>query len=371
MTTVLRVRQPRDLLSYVPFRLGFAPRESIVVLCLDGGAGRVGLVARHDLPPLWSDVPSLARVLAALAARDGAASAVLVLYRSGPVPARVLTALTLAFRVADIAVLDVFQVDDERYRCLTCSGPCCPSEGWPLSDLDSSVVGAEMVLQGNVVAPDRAALLADLRRVEAQDADRLPQELVMAEERWSGGTRVRARRRVEAVRVWNAAIERCLAGDRLPLSLRDTARLATAFQDVVVRDAVVLRTVPHGQAAALAHARGAVDDPLVVAALDAAFGAREPRQPAQPPDPDLVQAVDLLLRHLVRSVDGERSISPLAVLAWSAWWRGDGALADLLVDRLLTVSPAHAFGLLLRAAVDQCLPPPWVGSGGTRPGAPG
>ena len=31
-TTVLRVGHPRDLLAYVPFRLGYRPRESLVVV---------------------------------------------------------------------------------------------------------------------------------------------------------------------------------------------------------------------------------------------------------------------------------------------------------------------------------------------------
>ncbi len=38
---------PADLLSVIPFHLGFVPRRSVVVVCLHGK--RVGLLARFDL----------------------------------------------------------------------------------------------------------------------------------------------------------------------------------------------------------------------------------------------------------------------------------------------------------------------------------
>ncbi|WP_036959882.1 DUF4192 family protein, partial [Promicromonospora kroppenstedtii] len=49
---VVRVAGPEDLLAYIPYRLGFEPVESVVVVSLTGPRQRVGLVARVDLADL-------------------------------------------------------------------------------------------------------------------------------------------------------------------------------------------------------------------------------------------------------------------------------------------------------------------------------
>ena len=366
MTTILRAREPRDLLSYVPYRLGFPPRESLVMVCLAAGRGRVGLVARQDLPPGWSGLGSIARLLAALAERDAAAAVFLIVYRSEPVPPHVVATLELAFRGVDIRVDDIFHLDDERYRCLTCSRPGCPREGRPLTDLQSSLVGAEMVLRGSGLVADRAALVGDLEHVRGEASADLDAELTRAGTRWTSRGRLLVRRRTEALRTWNAAVRDTLADATHALSPRAVAVLVTALQDVAVRDAVILRTVPGGEPGADACLRGVSEGPEVDAALTAAFGAAGTPTPAVAPDPDLVEAVEAVLRQLVRAVDDDRRTGPLSVLAWLAWWRGDGALADLLVEKLLAAAPEHTLGQLLRTAIDRCVPPPWVGDATTR-----
>jgi hypothetical protein len=37
--------------------------------------------------------------------------------------------------------------------------------------------------------------------------------------------------------------------------------------------------------------------------------------------------------------------------------RGDGALANVALERALAGEPGYSFALLLRAALDACLPP--------------
>ena len=363
MTTVLRAREPRDLLSYVPFRLGFIPRDSLVMVCREGRRGRVGLVARQDLPAGWSGLEALTRVLASFAVRDGAAGVLLVVYWADPVPPHVVSVLRRAFRDAGVEVDDVFHVDGERYRCLTCSSSCCPPAGRPLSDLESSFVGAEMVLRGSRVLPDREALAGDLEPLEGEGRDELDRELALAQARWRSRGPVLLRRRMQALRVWEAGVRAALGGAAVPLTPKAAAVLVTALQDVAVRDAVILGTVPGGGRGADACVHGA-DGPDLDAALEAAFGSSGDggRWP-EAPDPELVDAVEVVLKQLVRAVGDGRREGPLSVLAWLAWWRGDGARADLLVTKLLESDPAHTLGRLLRTALDRYVPPPWVRSG--------
>ncbi|WP_188959520.1 DUF4192 family protein, partial [Modestobacter marinus] len=48
---------------------------------------------------------------------------------------------------------------------------------------------------------------------------------------------------------------------------------------------------------------------------------------------------------------------PATLLAVSAWVRGDGALANVALDRALRSEPSYTFAGLLRSALDACLPP--------------
>ncbi len=52
MTKTLRVSEPSELLSLIPYQLGFVPSNSVVVVSLRGPRKRVGLVARVDLDDL-------------------------------------------------------------------------------------------------------------------------------------------------------------------------------------------------------------------------------------------------------------------------------------------------------------------------------
>ncbi|MEK8228797.1 DUF4192 family protein [Oerskovia sp. M15] len=82
MTTTIRARGPRELLAYVPFRLGYRPDDSAVLVSLRTARGRVGLVARIDLSDLadLENGPQVARTLVSHLCSDGASRAALVVY---------------------------------------------------------------------------------------------------------------------------------------------------------------------------------------------------------------------------------------------------------------------------------------------------
>ncbi|MBA8809063.1 DUF4192 domain-containing protein [Promicromonospora sukumoe] len=167
---VVRVAGPEDLLAYVPYRLGFEPVESAVLVSLTGPRQRVGLVARVDLSDLrlrrpgdpdGPDGAATARWLADHVVADGADRAVVVLY-TGTDPTAPAGA---ARRAVDLirARLDhrlpgteVWHVSPTGFRALDCTDPlCCPPGGRPLAVLKGSRVAAHMVLEGRTVAGTR------------------------------------------------------------------------------------------------------------------------------------------------------------------------------------------------------------------------
>src|SRR5680860_1337008 len=166
-TDTLRVSHPSDLLAYVPYRVGYQPSRSIVLVCLRGPRHRVGLVTRVDLPPDGAALDVQVQRLVAFAASDGATAVVLVVYAEpgdeSVAHADVVRTVQDETEAADLELLYAYLVGRGRYSSLVCDNPrCCPPAGHPLSDLASSVVSAEMVALGAVVGADRAEALGNL-----------------------------------------------------------------------------------------------------------------------------------------------------------------------------------------------------------------
>uniref|UniRef100_UPI000ADF4B3B DUF4192 domain-containing protein n=1 Tax=Cellulosimicrobium cellulans TaxID=1710 RepID=UPI000ADF4B3B len=189
MTTLIRARSPRELLAYVPYRLGYRPRDSVVLVGLRGPRGRVGLVVRVDVDDL-ADLergPQVARTVLAHLSADGARRVVLVAYTDAPLREPVPTAARERAAVehcreaveAVLGPADVWVVSSTGWGALDCADPaCCPAEGRPLTELQSSEVGAHMVLAGESVADSREDALRipraapDARRRAARAAHR-------------------------------------------------------------------------------------------------------------------------------------------------------------------------------------------------------
>src|SRR5690606_30937130 len=282
-TTTIRVSEPRELLAYLPYRLGFRPRESAVVVSIRGSRGRLGLVARVDLADVAhpQDGASIAAGLAAHLWRDGAEQSVVVLYASS---ARVAggwrsdvvdAARTICGTFEDrVGPTTVWIVDEGRFYCFDCDDVSCPRSGWPLEDLETTQVSAQMVFAGATVAGHRGDVAAV---TPAGSAAR--HNVRRVAERW-------ARRRLEAVRsdggsegpalagwraaaldAWGAAVGGRRAG--APPRARELGRIDAALDDVLVRDAVVVACVTSA-----AEARAALDGSISIASrrIGEAFG---------------------------------------------------------------------------------------------------
>ena len=68
-------------------------------------------------------------------------------------------------------------------------------------------------------------------------------------------------------------------------------------------------------------------------------------------------AAERLWLALVRATPAPERAEPAALLALTAYLRGDGALAGVALDAALNACPHHSLSGLLRAALDGGLPP--------------
>lgn len=398
MPTTIRTADVRELLALVPFQLGFRPTESAVLVSLRGARSRIGLVARVDLADLAAeeDDGGTARTLVGHVVADGARRAVAVLYTGAdlqrpPVGDRVPDADRVAHTAARALAaaadeawgeLETWVVGPEGYYAFGCSDPgCCPPGGRPLADLQATRTGAQMVLDGLVVAPTRDDLV---RLPVTTPAQRKAAR--RAGDRWrargaaaSPGAPAHRWRR-DGLALWREAFDLALgaapvAGGAAPGPPCDGAgappasgpwpsavpestsfgRLLAALDDVLVRDAVLVSFVEGNDRVAdrlVAGETGPAIGQALAAITDPVHG--------RSPDPGRAAAARSLLEHAAAHAARGAHAPALTLLAVLAWWEGDGARAGVLVDRALAADPAYRLALLVDQALRTGMPPGWV-----------
>ncbi len=163
MTVTLK--SAADLLSVIPGRLGFVPKESAVFV---GAAkdGLLGLVARVNLAEVQEH---LLGVLAEHMANSGATSTIVALYTDTPAAelADLSESIGLSLLARDIAVPDVLCVGPERWSSLICTHPGCDCGG-PVSQVSGNPVVDAMFGQ---VKADRSQVLDLTPRGQALPQD--------------------------------------------------------------------------------------------------------------------------------------------------------------------------------------------------------
>ncbi len=325
----LRVRSPRDLVEILPYLLGFHPAASLVVVALGPPTGQVLLTMRVDLADVRRD-RGFPGALAAQLRRQGAAEVVVVVY-GGSVQAgdrlpewRLFLRLRDALADASIALRDALHVADGRLWSYVCVDPtCCPPDGHvvPPAGSGGSPLARAAAAAGLAALPDRQALERSLE----PPGDAVEASLHRAVERAELGF-VDAVSAAGGIAGWRAVMRRRLrtlvtgqadgeAGAPCDLDADEAARLLVALVDVPLRDVCWL--------------------------------ALERMNPMPAP---------VLWTWLARHAPAPYDAPPLFLLAWSAWRRGDGALARVAVVRALDSDPGcHAATMLLQlldSAVD-------------------
>lgn len=371
-TTTLRVSEPREILALVPHRLGFRPRDSAVAVSLRPPRGEVGLVVRVDLPHLadTADGPLLARTLVAHLGRDQARRGILVLYTDRDPRGEIGPAHVAAqqFREAAADALGdvlVWVVTPTGYLSLDCTEDCCPPGGRPLRDLDSTQVGATLVLAGSAVADSRE----DIARIRPQRAD-VRRSVARVRRRWErrwedalvAGTDAVSRWRVDSLAAWRTAVSIVESGEPGPGGA-PWGRIEAGLADRRVRDSILVALVP-----------GTADLPErcvrtmpSTSELDAALGGAmalilDPRRGVVPPERATAVHEAVLEGVVARGRTGAQAPA-LTLLALLSWWRGDGARARLLLDGALDADAGYRLAELLDDALAAAIPPGWVRHG--------
>ncbi|MFC5951756.1 DUF4192 domain-containing protein [Pseudonocardia lutea] len=324
------------LLAAVPVLIGFRPRDSLVLIGTGGPRGRrVGLTLRVDLPP--PDEPELVAALcesaaAALCRDDPEGAAVLVVgggVPSSPAPgeperpprADVAGAATLALLEREIGVHTVAWAAEiaagAPWRCYPLHDCGCAGT---LPDPASSVLAATAVARGAVLRDSREELEQMLEPAGSAEAAALAAggpDAGPAGPPGGGGSpgsgSGRPTERTPAAdprRMLREALADAAAG-RLVVGRRLAGAMASALRRPWFRDE----------------------------ALAACVGPSAP-------------AAEQLWAALARTGPGRDAATPAALLAVSALLRGDGALANVALDRALRADPAHRLAATLRVALD-------------------
>ena len=321
----LKVSGPEGLLAAVPTMLGFHPRDSLVLLCLTGPRRRVGPVARVDLPP-GRDRP-LANQLTDHARRY-ADEVVLISYQTSRRRPPFLDDLLGRLAAAGIDVMDAIVVRDGRARPALSRAMERTHPGIPVPDASDPQVralAAAGALAGRKVLADRQELRGsiagprgDRRRMAQAGIDAAaagagevpgdPQTARDAHE--SGASSIPA----EVHALVEHALDQTAETGMLEVDV--ATALAVIVNDVLIRDALIARAVVEMQRPWL---------PMLIACAGWTPDAQAP--------------------HLC------------SLLAVTAYRHGDGALAQVAVDRCLAAEPQHRLAHLLLAIMAAGLHP--------------
>ena len=387
MTTTIRATEPRELLALIPFRLGFRPAESLVVVSVRAERSLVGLIARMDLADLAHPVAGerAASALVGHLIADGARRALAVLFTAedlqtpGRGPARAALATLQDVAAEHLGPLEAWVVGPHGYYAVGCSDrECCPPRGRPLAELEGTRVGAQMVLDGIPVAASRddlgwigvvdpaARKAARRARVRWQARAVAASGSVIGAEahRWrAAGLSLWRDLTARAADAWAVAEPAGVTDSRArcpwePPGPAEVGRLLAALDDVLVRDAALLSCVPGAGRVAdrlVAGDRGPDVGTALAAIVDPVNGQR--------PDISRTAAARAVLEHAAAHAPRTGHAPTLTLLALLAWWEGDGARAGVLVDRALAADPDHHMAVLLSDALAVGMPPGWVARG--------
>ena len=321
----VRVSSPGDILAVVPHLLGFHPARSLVVVGAGRPPQRVELAFRYDLPdpPDAATAAEIAGHAAAVLEQRALRTVIGIGYGPGALVTPVADQLSAAVRERGLRLHELLRVEDGRYWSYVCANPdCCPPEGVRF-DVQASPAAAAMTVAGLVAYPDRAALAGTLAPVTGPAARAMERATIRARTRAAklvslgarGGLDPATRLLAEAGRAVRDAIASYRAGR--PVTAADpVAWLSVALAHLPVRDDAWARM-----------------------------------------DPEYRDAHLRLWSDVVRRARRAYLAAPASLLAFTAWQCGEGALANIALDRALAADPGYSLAQLLRDILDAGVPP--------------
>lgn len=308
----VRVDSLAGVLAVVPFLLGFHPARSLVVIGIEPPRGRIKVTFRYDLPdpPAAALATELARHAAQVLGQQQIDLVLALGYGPGPLVTPVMEALRVSLDETGIMLRDLVRVQDGRYWSYLCANPqCCPAEGVPF-DPQAHPAAATLTAAGVPAYPDRDSLSRSLAPLGGGVADSMSQATQRALSRAA---------RVPLVPDGLHAVQDAIGIYRGGGQITDDdqfAWLSVALADLRVRDDAWARMEPEHRKA---HQR--------------------------------------LWTDVVRRACRPYVPAPAALLAFTAWQSGDGAVANMALERALSADPAYSMALLISEAVESGLPP--------------
>ena len=306
------------------------PEQSLVVIGVTPPRDRIRVTLRYDLPdpPEAGLVAEIAAHAVAVLSAQHLTAAVVVGYGPEPLVAPVARELREAAWQAGIDVREFLRVQDGRYWSYVCGNEaCCPAAGVPFDAVDPAdpSEAAALARVGGPVLASRAAVAARVAPLGGIAAESMRQATRRAERHIAQLlAKVRKSARLGAARHMIAAeglaavgamIARYRDGGRFTTD-DEIARISVALRDLRVRDDAWARMDP---AHAPAHQRLWID--------------------------------------VVRRAQPRYVAAPAALLAFVAWQSGDGALANVALDRALSDDSRYSMALLLRQVITAGAPP--------------
>jgi hypothetical protein len=313
----VRLSSPADLVGAIPSLVGFHPTESLVIVGLHGPRSRNGAALRADLPDPDLRAEYVADLSARIAREDADAVVVVCFTEQADHDERLpeselIDQLIEELGARGIGWMEMLLVRDGRWYSYTCGKPCCPAGGTPLPESPSSHVTeleARRALSGAAILPDRSALeksvagpvavrLFALSQLFDQTVQRLPEEMLE-----HGLEHVR----IQGLRLARDLLERFVGGDHR-IDDADAVYVLLCLQDKWLRDRMITWTL----------------------------------------DTDLRELLAFLTALAQRAVD-EYAAPICTVLAAAAYQDGQGALADVALERALRSEPEYEMALILDA----------------------
>ena len=324
----VRIGSPAALLAIVPQLLTFEPELSLVVLGAEPPRGRVRLTVRFDLPKAPDRV--LADEIAWRAMGVLIAQGFHVGVAVGYGPGRLVTPVVDAIRrrAADVGFefSEVLRAEGGRYWSYLCTEPsCCSPDGEPYDVAGHPVTAAFAEAGALPVLASREELASLVAPLDGPEGEAMFQATLRAEDRSarliaqtaSSGRKGSARRliRTAGLDAVREAIDAYRAGGEFS-SDADAAWLLVTLQDLRVRDDAWSRM-----------------------------------------DPECMKDHLRLWTDLTRRARPGYVTAPASLLAFVAWQLGNGALANVALDRAQADDPGYTMARLLREVIDSGAPP--------------
>lgn len=316
--TVLRITTPTDVIAAVPTLVGYQPDQHVAVIAVRDD--RVIVAACTPLTDEDTAIKELTDQTITLLVRQHTEVAMVVGYGVPERVIRMMNAFVSELAEQHITIRCAIRVEGDRYYSYLCPEECgCDPYGTPF-DLADSVLPATAVGAGIAPFSSRAALARSIAPLDGAARAAMRTATADAEQMITDAYdiapgRARGEHRTASLRFLREAVARYAAGD--VLDDIEAAILSVQLEDRRVRDEAVSLAVH---------------------------------------DDDYRPHI-ALWSDMARRVEYHHTPPVLTALALAAWREGDGALANLAVNRALEADPDYRLARIVNAILALGLPP--------------